>query len=104
MRMDTFSSGQLVEPPMQPITQLVTYVLWQRIICRPLWPIRSPDLTPCHFSKRMIQTTFIRTTHTEDDLKIVISCAMDNCVKPFPAPALTLGKIYRVFLLRCAKL
>jgi len=36
----------------------------QRIICRPLWSIRSPDLTPCHFSKWMIQTTFIRTTHT----------------------------------------
>jgi len=40
-------------------------VLGQRIICRPLWPIHSPDMTPRHFSMWMIQTTFIRTTHTQ---------------------------------------
>jgi len=95
MRVNTISSSQPMEPPMQPITHLATYVLGQRIICRPLWPIRSPDVMSFHFSMWMIQTTFITTTHTEDGLKIVISCAMENCVRPFPAPALTLGKIYR---------
>jgi hypothetical protein len=26
--------------------------------------------------------------HTEDDLKVVISCAMEKCVRSFPTPAL----------------
>jgi len=104
MSVSTFSSSQLVEPPTQPITHLTTYVSRQRIICRSLWPICSPGLMPRHFPMWMIQTTFIRTTHTKDDLKIVINCAVENYVRPFPTPALTLGKIYRMFLLKCAKL